>query len=212
MRVINQTGLERELADLKREALLMHNRTANTLTLASEALLESNPDKARRAIKADSEIDEWQGIIEHHCLEIIARHQLIARDARLVTGVLSSVADFERTGDYAAHIAEDVPVKDLEHQVLGSVLALLGEMMRDLGRAMDEEDATMALRVARQDETVDQLTGRLNELLLQRHITDQSALVAALRVVRGLQRIGDHIENIAERVAFWVNGSTNTRH
>jgi phosphate uptake regulator len=59
-----QTSLERELAELKREFLLMHNRTSKAVTLAFEALLEQNADKAKRAIASDTEIDEWQTMLE----------------------------------------------------------------------------------------------------------------------------------------------------
>ena len=100
-----QTSLERELSELKREFLLMHNRTSKAVTLAFEALLEQNPDKAKRAIASDTEIDEWQTMLEQRCLEIIAKHQLLASDVRFVTGVLSSVADFERAVAVASHLA-----------------------------------------------------------------------------------------------------------
>jgi phosphate transport system protein len=201
-----QTSLERELAELKREFLLMHNRTSKTMTLAFEALLEQNPDKAKRAIASDTEIDEWQTMLEQRCLEIIAKHQLVAADARFVTGVLSSVADFERAGDYASHIAEDAPFSVLNREHVRPVTELILEMMRDLGTGLRDENATLALSVVERDNDVDLLTALLNESMLERHHSNQNDLVASLRVVRGLQRIGDHLENICERIVFWING------
>jgi phosphate transport system protein len=201
-----QTSLERELAELKREFLLMHNRTSKTVTLAFEALLEQNIDKAKRAIASDTEIDEWQIRLEQRCLDIIAKHQLLARDARFVTGVLSSVADFERAGDYASHIAEDSSLSVLNREQVRPVTDLILEMMRDLGAGLREENANLASSVADRDHDVDRLTALLNEGLLERQHTNQKNLVASLRVVRGLQRIGDHLENAAERMVFWING------
>ena len=201
-----QTSLERELSELKREFLLMHNRTGKAVTLAFEALLEQNPDKAKRAIASDSEIDEWQIVLEQRCLEIIAKHQLLAKDARFVTGVLSSVADFERAGDYASHIAEDAPFSVLNPEHVRPVTELILEMMRDLESGLRDENATLAAGAADRDTDVDRLTALLNESMLERQHADQNDLLASLRVVRGLQRIGDHLENIAERVVFWLNG------
>jgi phosphate transport system protein len=201
-----QTSLERELSELKREFLLMHNRTSNAVTLAFEALLEHNLDKAKRAIASDTEIDDWQTMLEQRCLEIIAQHQLLAGDARFVTGVLSSVADFERAGDYAAHIAEEVGVTLLPRDQLEPVTTLILEMMRDLGVGLRTEHADLTSSVANRDDMVDALTATLNELLLGHQHSIQNELVASLRVVRGLQRIGDHLENVAERVVFWING------
>jgi phosphate transport system protein len=201
-----QTSLERELAELKREFLLMHNRTSKALTLAFEALLEQNFDKAKRAIASDIEIDEWQTMLEQRCLEIIAKHQLLASDARFVTGVLSSVADFERAGDYASHIAEDSPFSVLDREHVRPVTTLILEMMRDLGTGLRDENANLASSVVDRDNNVDLLTASLNESMLERQHTNQNDLVASLRVVRALQRIGDHLENVAERIVFWING------
>ena len=201
-----QTSLERELSELKREFLLMQNRTSKAVTLAFEALLEQNPDKAKRAIASDTEIDEWQIMLEQRCLEIIARHQLLAGDARFVTGVLSSVADLERAGDYASHIAEDAPFSVLNREHVRPVTDLILGMMRDLDTGLRDENSVLASSVADRDNDVDMLTALLNESMLERQHSNQNDLVASLRVVRGLQRIGDHLENVAERIVFWING------
>jgi phosphate transport system protein len=200
-----QTSLERELSELKREFLLMHNRTSKTVTLAFEALLEQNPEKAKRAIASDIEIDEWQTRLEQHCLEVIAQHQLLASDARFVTGVLSSVADFERVGDYAVHVAEDAGLLILPRNWLEPVTIIL-EMIHDLGLSLRQEDPKLALGVAARDGDVDSLTATLNEALLEHQHSNQNDLVASLRMIRALQRIGDHLENIAERIVFWIDG------
>jgi phosphate transport system protein len=201
-----QTSLERELSELKREFLLMHNRTSNAVTLAFEALLEQNPDKAKRAIASDTEIDEWQTMLEQRCLEIIAKHQLLASDARFVTGVVSSVADLERVGDYASHIAEDAPFSMLNREHVRPVTDLILSMMRDLETGLGDENSVLASSVVDRDNDVDLLTALLNESLLERQHANQNDLVVCLRVVRGLQRIGDHLENVAERIVFWING------
>jgi phosphate transport system protein len=201
-----QTSLERELAELKREFLLMHNRTSKAVTLAFEALLEQNPDKAKRAIASDTEIDEWQTMLEQRCLEIIAKHQLLASDARFVTGVLSSVADLERVGDYASHIAEDASFSVLDREHVRLVTDLILSMMRDLETGLRDENSVLASSVVDRDNDVDLLTALLNESMLEQQHSNQNDLVASLRVVRGLQRIGDHLENAAERMVFWING------
>jgi phosphate transport system protein len=201
-----QTSLERELGELKREFLLMHNRTSKAVTLAFEALLEQNMDKAKRAIASDTEIDEWQKMLEQRCLEIIAKHQLLASDARFVTGVLSSVADFERAGDYASHIAEDAPFSVLAREHVRPVTDLILSMMRDLETGLRDENSVLASSVVTRDADVDLLTASLNESMLEQQHSNQNDLVVSLRVVRGLQRIGDHLENVAERIVFWING------
>jgi phosphate uptake regulator len=46
----------------------------------------------------------------------------------------------------------------------------------------------------------------ITQTSLERQHSNQNDLVASLRVIRGLQRIGDHLENVAERIVFWING------
>jgi phosphate transport system protein len=94
----------------------------------------------------------------------------------------------------------------LNREHVRPVTELILEMMRDLGTGLREEHATLASSVADRDNDVDLLTALLNESMLERQHANQNDLVASLRVVRGLQRIGDHLENVAERVVFWING------
>jgi Xylose isomerase-like TIM barrel/PhoU domain len=80
------------------------------------------------------------------------------------------------------------------------------ETMRDLDTGLRDENANLASSVADRDNDVDLLTALLNESLLERQHSNQNDLVASLRVVGGLQRIGDYLENVAERMVFWING------
>ncbi len=200
--------LETELTDLKREFLLMLNRAGITLELALHSLRDADHAKAERATLSDRDVDVWQRELEARCLELIARHSLMARDLRFVTLVFASLSELERVGDYAVHIAKDAALVAPERS-LESVGRVILEMRDELGRAIRDEDANLALRVAQRDTEVDDAIEQFNRELTVRvleHPHQITRVLALQRVGRSLQRVGDHLENVAERVSFWLTG------
>jgi phosphate transport system protein len=203
------THLETDLRDLRRELGLLLNRARNAIALSGEALLEGSHKKAERVIHGDLEIDAKQRELEAHCLVLISRHQLLARDARLVTGVLGSLGDLERAGDYAAHIAEEVGQVRLEgvFEALHDLFRELREMAECLSTALTRDDAVLARAVRDADARVDTLVNAANERVIAGFDAHRVAqTLSTLRVLRSGQRIGDHLENVAERLEFWVTG------
>jgi phosphate transport system protein len=127
-----------------------------------------------------------------------------------VTGVLGSLGDLERVGDYAAHIAEDAAVVRLEgmFEKLHTLFRLLREMSERLSTALQRDDAVLARAVRDADKEVDALIDSASSFVISNFSSEHLlGALATLRVLRAAQRIGDHLENVAERVEFWVTGS-----
>jgi phosphate transport system protein len=200
--------LETELTDLKREFLLMLNRAGITLELALYSLRDADNAKAERATESDRDVDARQRELEARCLELIARHSLMARDLRFVTLVFASLSELERVGDYAVHIAKDAAMVAPERS-LESVGRVLLDMRDELERAIRNDDASLALHVAQRDTEVDDAIEQFNRELAVRVLErprEITRVLALQRVGRSLQRVGDHLENVAERVGFWLTG------
>ena len=204
----NMRHLETELADLKREFLLMLNRAGITLELAVQALREADRAKAERATASDRDVDAWQRELEDRCLELISRRSLLARDLRFVTLVFASLSELERVGDYAVHVATDAAIIAPELS-LEPIARVLLEMREDLEQAIRLEDASLASNVARRDQEVDDAIEQFNRELTVRVLErprEITRVLALQRVGRSLQRVGDHLENVAERTGFWLTG------
>jgi phosphate transport system protein len=212
------THLETDLRELRRELGLLLNRVRNAIALAGEAVIEGSRKKAERVIAGDAEIDAKQRVLETQCLELISKHQLVARDARLVTGVLGSLSDLERVGDYAVHIAEDAHGVRLEgmFETFHAIFQMLRDMSERLGEALMRDDAALARGVRDQDADVDALVDAASGHIMATRSTLGVAadhlleVLATLRVLRAAQRIGDHLENVAERLEFWVTGTRSS--
>ena len=201
------THLETELKDIKRELLLGMNRARNAVVLSGEALLEQSSKKAERARVMALEIEYFRVALEDKCLMAFSKHQLVARDARFVAFVLSSLTDLERSGDYAAHIAEDAALAKGHLETLHQLFDKLAQMLERLSLALERSDADLAGAVALEDKNVDTLIDSATERVISSfNAVPLEQGLASLRVLRSAQRIGDHLENIAERLSFAISG------
>jgi phosphate transport system protein len=201
------THLETELKDIKRELLLGMNRARNAVVLSGQALLEQSTKKAERSRSMALEIEHFRVVLEDKCLMAFSKHQLMASDARFVAFVLSSLTDLERSGDYAAHIAEDAVQARANLEILHLLFEKLAQMLERLSLALERTDAALALEVAAEDAIVDRLIDSATKQVISSfHDVPLEQGLASLRVLRSAQRIGDHLENIAERLSFAIAG------
>jgi phosphate transport system protein len=206
--------LEQELQDVNAATVRMLSMVREALALARRALIDAEADVLESSIAGDREIDAQQRELEHRCLTIIARRQPAARDLRFLGAIVQSLADVERAGDYAVHVARAgaelataPPLK--KYLDMARILTILDEMLEVTMRAMAEADAEAARGALAMDEEIDELYEQLQRELLTYMMADPHTITAATRllaVARYLERCGDHLENVNEHVIFWLTG------
>ncbi|EYB69337.1 phosphate uptake regulator PhoU [Deinococcus phoenicis] len=207
-------ALETDLRAVLNGALNMLGTVERMLPLAGEVLLHGRAERLDEIRAIDREVDAQEVRLEAECLRIIALHQPVARDLRLVALILKSLSDIERMGDYAVHVAEDgaelAQQPALKRYVnLGRMLERLGEMSQNLRTAIADRDVTRAEATTAMDDEVDDLYEQIQRELVTYMLEDPRNISKALmlmRVGRSLERVGDHMENVAERVRYWVTG------
>ncbi|KGQ22256.1 phosphate signaling complex protein PhoU [Thermus filiformis] len=212
-------ALDKELNGLVAEALRMLSLVREMTQEATEALVEGNAEKARGVILKDKEVDALELKIENQAIALIARHQPVASDLRLVFTIIKALTDLERAGDYAMHVAEDVlllaqepPLK--KYVTLPEMGKRLLEMMDLLAKAVAERNAPLAREVLSMDDQVDGLYEEVTRELLTYMMEDPRTISKALtlmRVARSYERLGDHLENVAERVIYWLTGEVEKK-
>lgn len=206
--------LDKALNELVGETLRMLSLVREMTQKATEALVEGNRAKAEEVITKDQEVDALELKIENQAVAVIARHQPVASDLRLIFTIIKALTDLERAGDYAMHVAEDAlllaqepPLK--RYVTLPEMGKRLLEMMDTLGKAVAERDPGLARKVVEMDDQVDGLYEEVTRELITYMLEDPRTLTKALtlmRVARSYERLGDHLENIAERVIYWLTG------
>lgn len=201
-----------ELGTLKNDILAMGGLVESQLSLALNALLEKNTEKALQVIKRDNEVNALELKIDQECARILARRQPAASDLRLVLAVIKINMDLERVGDEAAKIARQAKVI-VENSLLDSQfvnLRLMGKQIIDTLRlaldALARSDAQLALEIVAGDSSIDAVYAQAMEVVVKTMRADESIIPVMLNelwALKALERIGDHASNIVSTSFIW---------
>lgn len=210
---------EQELRTLRERLATMGERAARQIALAMKALADKDDELARDVIKNDTQIDRDENDIDELALQILATRQPVASDLRFITMSLKFVVDLERIGDLAGGIAKRAlelnRLPSLEPRIDLSKLAAL--VQKNLHAALDafvRKDAEGATAVISADVEIDKLNASLFAELIAHVATDPATVTRVLpltSVCRYLERVGDHVKNLAEEVVYMVK-ATDVRH
>ena len=208
-----------ELKELRDRLSTMAERAAAQIALAMKALIDQNDDLAQQVIRTDSIIDTDENEIDHLAMQILVTRHPVASDLRFTTMALKFVVDVERIGDLASGIAKRAlelnRLPALESRGDLTHLALM--VQKNLHVAIDSfvrGDAQQAAVVIKADAEIDRLNASLFAQLIAHVAADPATVTRVLpltSVCRYLERIGDHVKNLAEEVIFMVE-ATDVRH
>ncbi|UCG76492.1 MAG: phosphate signaling complex protein PhoU [Gemmatimonadota bacterium] len=205
-----------ERLDELTEQLHTMSHDVETLVGRAFALGESCDEAAVQAIRdGDHAIDEAEMQIEESTIELLALHQPMATDLRVLVTVLKINNDLERIGDHAVNIAEAFGRLSRRHQrpplppELDEMARVSRGMLRDSLDAFVAGDAELAREVGRRDDRVDRLHESLVRVMLT-HMQEYniSACLQVILIGRNLERIADLATNIGEDVFYMVQGRT----
>lgn len=173
-----------------------------------------------RAKTLERETDALEREIEDACLHAFALG-LSAEELAFHLLVFRSLTNLERVGDYAFTVARDLEAlaprtRSATLQDALPLVRLLSEMVERLAFAFAERDLPAAREVMRLDfEQVDALYEQMQRAsltrLLERPEDTEVALIAG-RMARNLERLGDHLVNVAERLETLVVRPTLPLH
>ncbi len=193
----------------------MGGRVEYQLHDANEALIQHNCDKAERVVQADAMLDDLQQQVEQKAIATIAMRQPMAVDLREIVATLRIANDLERIGDLAKNIAKRVLVieaQDMPRQarlgfahVMSLALGLLTEALDSFASG----DTEKARSVWNRDEEIDLMYTSLFRELLTYMMEDSHTVTSGVHLVfcaKNIERVGDHVTNIAESVYYMVEG------
>ncbi|HWA40345.1 MAG TPA: phosphate signaling complex protein PhoU [Gemmatimonadales bacterium] len=209
-----------DLNHVKVRLLTMSGDAEAALGLAVQALLERDAAKAKAVIAGDRAIDGMEMEIEAQCIDLLALHQPMARDLRMLTSALKIANDLERVGDHAVNIAQSAerlaqarPITP-EPEII-EMARLAREMLSDALEAFIRGDAAAGREVCRRDDQVDALHRSVFRILLTHMMEDAHSISAGMElflVSRNLERVADLATNIGEDVVFLVEGKSIKHH
>lgn len=209
-----------ELSELKSRLLVMGGMVEQQVQSAVEALVNGDSDLADSIRAKDKEVDRIEMTIDEEATRIIAKRQPAASDLRLVISIIKMVSDLERIGDEAKKIAKFALALAEEGQAPRGYIEVrhignhVGAMVRDALDAFARFDTKVALAVMKEDDAVDNEYRSATRALVTFMMEDPRSISRCLNimwVLRALERVGDHANNLAEHVIFMVEG-TDVRH
>ncbi len=213
-----------ELEDIRNRVLAMGGLVEEQISLALQAMEESDSEIAETVIANDVKVNRMEVELDEECGDILVRRHPAASDLRLVLAVIKTINDLERVGDeaeriarMAVHLAQEGNSAHLVSRPYSSLMNI-GELVRGVLRdaldAFARVDAAAALAVVKRDKQVDREYEAITRQLITFMMEDPRTIGHCIDIMwsaRALERIGDHARNICEYVIYLAQGQ-DIRH
>ena len=202
----------RKLDELRSLTANVAELVGTSIDQSVTALSDLNVDLAREVIKNDQIVDDQVQKMENLCMELLALQQPMAKDLRMIIGILKIGIDLERIGDLAVDVARVTAQSQYKTQVTKlEFIPRMAEIDRNmLGQAivaLQSDDADLARQTTKWDYEIDGLYVKARDKLLKLIIEKPEIInegTSLLMANRHLERIGDHICNICETIVYMV--------
>ncbi len=209
--------LEDELNKLKDSLTEMSYQVMSQLQKSGEALQGFDKELAQEVIRNERRVNALELKIDKECEVICSLMAPVAKDMRFVFATLKINNNLERIADYAENIS--LVVMGLDHaydQALLDQLRLAEmqktalSMMADVITGYDTDNSETARGVFMADLTLNEIHKAAKPLIAEQCRKDPDNIMSYLdlwSVVRRLERIGDHLTNIAEEIIFYLDAT-----
>ncbi len=186
----------------------------SAMARATTALLDADLQLAETVITADEAVDALYHQVEEQCFDLMARQQPVATDLRMLITSLRMVADLERMGDLALHVAKIArrrfPASAVPPELRSTLLEMghtAEEIVAKAGSVIAGRDVELAAQLERDDDVMDDLHKALfTALLADSWAHGIEAAIDITLAGRYYERFADHAVSVARRVVYLVTG------
>ena len=208
-----------DLDTLKQRLLAMGGLAEERVREAVRGITDRDPAALNGVLAGDEPINDLHIEIDDRCFKLLALHQPMAADLRVIVAAVKINTDLERVGDLAVNIAE-AGQRYLQHPPVKPLIDIprMGDiaqsMLRESLDAFVRRDIALAEAVLAEDDVVDALKSQIFRELLTYMLQDPETIEPSLDLIlisRHLERIGDHATNVAEDVIF-ILSARDVRH
>ncbi|MGB3327383.1 MAG: phosphate signaling complex protein PhoU [Thermomicrobiales bacterium] len=209
-RAVYEAGIE----ELRNDVVTMSSMVDKAIARAIDSLKSQDAQLAAEVKAGDKEIDALRWDAEDAAMTLIATQGPMAGDLRVIAASLQIFTDLERMGDYAVGVAK-VVLKTIDEPLLKPLVDIprmaqvAREMLADVTTAFIEGDADAAKVIAARDDEIDDLYDQVLRELLTYMMSDPSVINRATHLLwaaHDVERIGDRVTNIAERITYMTSG------
>jgi len=203
-----------ELDTISDSLVEMTNLVGSAMSRATTALLDADLQLAETVITADEQVDELYRATEERAFDLLARQQPVASDLRVIVTSLRMVADLERMGDLALHVAKIArrryPASAVPPELRSTLLEMghsAEEIVSKAGSVIAGRDVSLAAELERDDDVMDALHKKLFTVILDDSWSHgMEAAIDITLAGRYYERFADHAVSVARRVVYLVTG------
>jgi phosphate transport system protein len=209
-----RTLLDHELRAIRDDILRMGSLTEEQTTRAVQSLKNRDLKLAHQVVADDERINALRYKVEDECLRVIATQQPAARDLRTVIAAMHMAVEMERIADHASGIA-NISIRMGDGPLIKPLIDIprmqvaVNAMLHEALDAYIKLNADLAGAVIEKDNEVDALYSQILRELLTYMMQDARTISGAtylLWIAHNLERIGDRVTNLCERVIFAATG------
>jgi len=206
--------LEIEINQLKASIIEMWHLVISQINKSQLAIQGSDNNLLHEIRVNEKMVDTYELKIDKDCENIIALFNPVAVDLRFVLSVLKINYNLERIGDYANGISK--LISDLDSQFSNDLLKNCNviemydtcmELLIDTLASFEFENKELTKTVFGKDKKLNKINKDATQKIAEYIINTPSEVKMAmntLSIIRKLERVGDHIQNIAEEVIFFM--------
>jgi phosphate transport system protein len=209
-----RTAYQERLAELSEQLGKMCGLAGAAMEGATQALLQADLVLAEQIISDHEKIATLSAHAEENAFILLALQAPVAGDLRAIVGAIQMVADIDRMGTLALHVAKLARRRHPQHALPEEVNGYFAEMGRvavELGNSAQEvllsHDPEKAARIREEDDAMDDLHRHLFTVLMDRDWKHGVAAAVDVTLLgRFYERFADHAVEVARRVIFQATG------
>jgi phosphate transport system protein len=210
-----RTAYHEQLNALINQLAEMCRMAGIAMERATQALLQADLVMAEQVIGDHENIIAASARAEETAFVLLALQAPVAGDLRAIVGSIQIVADVERMGALALHVAKIARRRHPQHTLPEEVNGYFAEMGRiavDLGNSAREvllsRDPEQARLIREEDDAMDDLHRHLFSVMMDREWKHGVAAAVDVTLLgRFYERFADHAVEISRRVIFQVTGN-----
>lgn len=206
-----------ELNQMNAQFTKMGFKVNESILKAVKAFINHDKTLATEVKDNDRDINAMEVDLEQFCFQLIALQQPVSADLRSIITVMKASSDLERMGDHAVSIARSViRVKEKHSKRIPEVEVKIGEMAEVVKLMVEQSidayvkgDVAHAKEIAARDSIVDDYFVNINRFCLKEMAKDPEVIFGGadyILVAGYLERIGDYVTNICERILYLQTG------
>ncbi|MDI6897247.1 phosphate signaling complex protein PhoU [Methanocella conradii] len=204
---------DERIESLRADVLEIMGLVRQSLEESVRSLDDRDVDLANEVLKRERQVNELETRVDNACLEMLGEG-VEGRRLRVIAATFKLITDVERIGDYSVAIAE-VTLAVANKPVTTTSL----DLTKMAGRALHMLDSCIAAYMEKSSIDMDGIfreDGEIDRLYEEVFISSISSVLGEPKLItnvmymtvaaRALERIGDHITNIAEDISYMETG------